>query len=177
MAADSEGKLSPAEDEKSNHANDDGAEETAEDTDIMNGCKDGAGLLAKGMVELYEAEQAQYQTNHDNLQWQAFGEEDDAANDADGDVDLVDGNVMNDDDDVLEEINDDTNVIENDADGVDDLVDSNIMNDDDDDSEEINDDTNVIENDTDGDDDFMDDSVMNDDDDDLEEINGLTFFE
>ena len=23
----------------------------------------------------YEAEQAQYQTNHDNLQWQAFGEE------------------------------------------------------------------------------------------------------
>jgi hypothetical protein len=57
---------------------------------------------------------------------------------------------MNDDDDDLEKVNDDTNVIEDEASDDADLVAGNVMKDDDDDIEEINDDANVIEDDADG---------------------------
>ena len=72
------------------------------------------------------------------------------------------------DDDDLEEVNDNTNVIEDDTYGDDYLLDDIVMNDEDDDLEEINDDTNIIEYEACDDGDLVAGNVMNNDGNDLE---------
>jgi hypothetical protein len=63
-------------------ANDGDAEETVKSIDISSGCSGGAGLLPQGKGVSYEAELAQYQNDHDNLQWQEHKTKDDVDNPA-----------------------------------------------------------------------------------------------
>ena len=66
---------------------------------------------------------------------------------------------MNDEDDDLVEINDDTNLMEYEASDDGDLVAGNVMNDDGNDLEEIYDNNSVIQDDADGDADFVENNV------------------
>ena len=64
-------------DNEADDANDGDAEDTVKSIDISSGCSGGAGLLPKGKSVLYEAELAQYQNDHDNLQRQEHKAKDD----------------------------------------------------------------------------------------------------
>ena len=64
-------------DNEADDANDGDAEETVKSIDISSGCSGGAGLLPKGKGVSYEAELAQYQNDHDNLQRQEHKAKDD----------------------------------------------------------------------------------------------------
>jgi hypothetical protein len=61
----------------SDDANNGDAEDTVKSIDISSGCSSGASLLPKGKSILYEAELAQYQIDHDNLQQQEHKTKDD----------------------------------------------------------------------------------------------------